>query len=316
MSVHNLAVQIVLSCFLSLVAVKLATASEPLPERFHFPSANTDKTVTTRAEGTDTDRPERWKARMVVDGVQTDARWPEQSPTVYPIGKNLFLLHDGYAELGDYVWNRATKKLTPLGRCYLFNAPGFGLMVERFSEKGKEVEIIDFPDETGRPRVLWHKQHGSSHLPPLGTWDGALVCTLGEKRLLVLEPGREAREIELDLGDFRWQATAGDEIRRGKVLVLGRIPAKKGFGSEFKVAVGVLNLQTKEVKQLGKIKGGWTTTTAIPHATASARWITQAEAKKLSDVKMPAFLGTDGGWAWVIEETEQILQPAQKGTGN
>jgi hypothetical protein len=85
-----------------------------------------DKPVTTKAEGTDTDRPERWKARMVVDGVQTDARWPEQAPTAYAIAKNLFLLHDGYAELGDYVWNRATKKLTPLGRCYIFQAPGFG----------------------------------------------------------------------------------------------------------------------------------------------------------------------------------------------
>ena len=97
----NVSKPMLLLCLLGLGAVSLATAAEPLPERFHFPSSVIDKMVTAKAERTDTDRPERWKARMVVDGVQTDARWPEQPPTVYPIGKDLFLLHDGYAELGD-----------------------------------------------------------------------------------------------------------------------------------------------------------------------------------------------------------------------
>jgi len=258
------------------------------------------------------ERPERWKARMIVNGFLTDARWPEQSPTVYPIGKKLFLLHDGYAELGDYVWNQAKKKLMPVGRCYVFPAGGFGLMVVRYPEKDV-VEIVDFPDETGRPRVLWRKRRDSPHLPPLGTWDGALVCILGDKSLLVLEPGQEAREIEVNLGDFRWQGTAGDEIRGGKVLVLGRFPPPGGFGSKFKVSVGVLSLKTKEVKGLGQINGGWTTTTAIPHPTATAHWITQSEVKKRTDFKMPAFL--DGGWSWVIEETEEVVQPDRKDAG-
>lgn len=286
-------------------------AADPLPARFHFPPLEPDTSLEVKAEGTATSRPERWKARMVVGGVLTDGRWPEHPPTVYALSKDAFFLDDTYSGAGDFIWNRATKKLTHIGRCYLHSVPGLGMMViRRPSVEPPIVEVLDFPAESGEPRVLWRKEQ--SYLAPLGEWDGALVCVLGEKRLLVLEPAWAPKEIEFDLGKYRWQPT-GDAIRRGKALVLGPLPdGPRELNVLYTVAVAAVNLKTKEIKPLGEIPGGWTINTALPHPVASARWIAQKEVgapPKLDPPPLALLVG--GAVSYVIEETDQIVRRAK-----
>src|SRR5262245_16397002 len=245
-----------------LVAVHAAWAGEPLPGKFHFPPLEPDSSLSVKAEGTAKERPERWKARMVVDGTLTDGRWPEHPPTVYRIGKTAYLLDDHYSGAGDFVWDAAEKKLTPIGRCYLHRVPGAGTVVIRRPGGDKpSVEVLDFPTENGKPRALWRA--GQLDPAPLGLWDGAVGFVAGEKRLLVLEPGWPAKEIEVDLGKFHWCST-GDGIRRGKALLLGELPFGGGGKrqGEYTVAVAVINLKTRELKEIGRVPGSWTIDTA------------------------------------------------------
>jgi hypothetical protein len=295
-----------------LTAVHAAMAAEPLPGRFHFPPLETDGSLSVKAEGTEADRPGWGKARMVVDGTLTDGRWPEHSPAVYRTGKQTFVLDDRYSGGEDFVWDAAEKTLTPIGRCSLSQVPGAGTVaVRNIDGKKPAVEVLDFPADTGKPRVLWRGDW--SAVAPLGVWDGAVVCVLGGKRLLVLEPGWPAREIDIHLGKFRWQPT-GDGIRRGKALLLGELPFLAARPLDpYTVPVAVINLKTREIKEIGRIPGGWTTSTAVAHPWVSASWITQAEADKLRDQadKLPKrdLPGSEfGPGSQVIEETDQIVK--------
>jgi hypothetical protein len=289
-----------------LAAVHTAWAGEPLPERFHFPPLEPDRSLSVKVEGTTADRPARWQARMVVDGTLTDGRWPEHPPTVYRIGKRAYLLDDRYSGADDFVWDAAEKKLTPVGRCYLHPVPGVGTVVIRRPDGERPaVEVLDFPEEHGRPRVLW--SGGEPSLAPLGVWDGAVVFVLGGKRLLVLEPGWPAKEIDIDLGKFRWQAT-GDGIRRGKALLLGEVPPHDGGDPRVKytVSVAVINLKTREIKTIGRIPGSWSIDTNVPHPVVSASWISQRQADKLP--KRDTIGVTHFGGSYVVEETDQIVK--------
>jgi hypothetical protein len=289
-----------------LAAVDTAWAGEPLPERFHFPPLEPDRSLSVKAEGTPADRPPRWQARMVVDGTLTDGRWPEHPPTVYRIGKRAYLLDDLYSGAGDFVWDTAEKKLTPIGRCFLRPVPGVGTVVVRRPDGERPaVEVLDSPGEHGRPRVLWSGRGPS--LAPLGVWDGAVVFVLGGERLLLLEPGWPAKEIDIDLGKFHWQAT-GDSIRRGKALLLGDVPPP-GSGHprvKYTVSVAVINLKTREIKTIGRIPGAWSIDTNVPHPVVSASWITQQQADKLR--KFDTIGVTQFGGSYVFEETDQIVK--------
>jgi hypothetical protein len=241
---------------------------------------------------------------MVVDGTLTDGRWPEHPPTVYRIGKSAYLLDDTYSGADDFVWSAAEKKLTPIGRCYLHRVPGAGTVVIRRPDGKKPVvEVLDFPADTGRPRVLWRAEEEG--LAPLGVWDGALVFVRGEKRLLVLEPGWPAKEIEVDLGKFHSQAN-GDSIRRGKALLLGELPFPGRRVKEYTVPVAVLNLKTREIQEIGRIPGSWSIATAVPHPMVSVSWITQEQADK--QPKAATLASKRLGDSYVIEETDQIVE--------
>jgi hypothetical protein len=302
-------------CGLVVIGSMKTAAAAALPTRFHFLPLKPDTSVVVKAEGTPTSRPERWMARMVVDGVLTDGRWPEHPPTAYALSKEAFFLDDNYSGAGDFIWDRSTKKLTQIGRCYLHAVPGLGMMVlRRPSFEPPVVEILDFPVASGEPRVLWRKEH--SYLAPLGEWDGALVCALSEKRLLVLEPAWAPKEIDFDLGKHRWQAT-GEAIRRGKALVLGELPhGPRELNPFYMVSVAVVNLKTREVKPLGEIPGGWTLDTAVLHPVAAARWI--SEKQLTTQLTTPPQLAAaphalvSGGASYVIEETDQIVRRAKK----
>jgi hypothetical protein len=302
--------RIVIGVVAFLAAVPMAWAGEPLPERFHFLPLTRDRSLSVKVEGTDADRPPRWQARMVVDGTLTDGRWPEHPPTVYRIGKRAYMLDDIYSGAGDFVWDAVEKKLTPIGQCYLHPVPGAGTVVIRRpdSQRPEAVEVLDFPPEHRCPRVLWSGRVPS--LAPLGVWDGAVVFVLGGKRLLVLEPGWPAREIDIDVGKLQWQVT-GDGIRRGKALLLGEVPPSGGDPRmQYTVSVAVINLKTRQIKPIGRIPGSWSISTNYPHPVVSASWITQKEADKMPrrDTIVRTIEGTHLGSSFVVEETDQIVK--------
>jgi len=134
------------------------------------------------------------------------------------------------------------------------------------------------------------------------------VCVVNEKRLLVLEPGWEPKQIDFDLNKFLWQSN-GSAIRRGKTPLLGEFPPLEGKeNDEYTVAVAVLNLKTREIREIGRIRSGWSLDTNVAHRRASATWISREQAAKLPTSNMPKLLLWNWGGAFVVEETDQIVK--------
>ncbi|NNF00974.1 MAG: hypothetical protein HKN25_18300 [Pyrinomonadaceae bacterium] len=303
----NLPRVIIGGVILFLSATQNAFAAQALPEKFHFPPLEPDRSLSLRAELPPADRPPRWKARMVVDGTLTDAFWPDHPPAVFRLSKRTFLLDVMYGDAEDFVWDADAKKLTAIGKCRLLRVDGVGMVVVRYT-KQPSAEVLDFPHDDGAPRVLWK---GKEWLSPLGVWNTAVVLVDGyEGKLLVLEPGRRARRINFDLGDFNWQMS-GDGIRRGKALLLNWSDVPPVWTSptpKYTVGVAVIDLKTGSIKPIGCIPGAWTTTTAVPHATVAAIWITREQAERLPEREAIKFNFLGGGISYVIEETEQIVK--------
>ena len=293
-------------------ATQTRVGEDRLPARFRFPELEPTQELEVLVETRDGVRAPRWKARMVVDGHVTDAMWPEHPPTVYRIAPGQYFLDDNYSGAGDFVWNRAARRLSSIGHTQVHRVLGVGAVPVRATTDAMSpaMEVLDF-DPDGRPRVLWSTE-GRGGVLVLGHWDGRLVLGRDHESAVVLSPGRPPEEIEVHLRGFRWQA-GGDAVRNGKVLVIGDLPVERGGETRpFTVPVGVLDLTTGETTPAGRIHGSWTMTTALPHPVAAARWITKREAEEHAAVWQEVGAGAQlwpwlGAPGWVIEETGEVF---------
>ena len=131
---------------------------------------------------------------------------------------------------------------------------------------------------TGQPRVLWSAPaEMGDYLSALGQRNGSPVFRLGNA-FITLTPGKAPVSKRYDLED--WRPAGNDAVRDSKLLLLGAFEPKvfSGAPTPFKCDVALLDLDTGTVKKVGKIPGGWTSTTAVPHPRVFVTWISKESA--------------------------------------
>jgi hypothetical protein len=182
----------------------------------------------------------------------------------------LYDTDDGRAHL----WAAGT--LTDLGRVGLVRAGQRGWLVWAHDEAGG----LTFSDvDPTRPalRPLWSSRH---HRGVIGEIDGAVaVLEGGEPGLILLcvsGPGAVTRHpLKAPEG---LQPAGEDAIRGHRLLMTGPFEYRRGSGAPWEEAftadVWILDLDTTRARRIGKVPGGYTRWTAVPHPVLEVRWAT------------------------------------------
>lgn len=269
--------------------------------------------------------PERWQGKMVVDGVVTEAMWPEQAPAVYRLGDGRFVLYDGYNENRVWIWEPGERRLTDLGRLGMVAVPRRGWLFVRGDDDGS---VTYFDVDPARPglREVWRDDGDGQRLTQLvGERDGAPVllrrsysyaagggaAVFASRATLVIIRGVgevDEQVVELPAG---LAPANGDAVRGDRLLLTGAridvLPAAANGNAAgldwmrpFEVEVRVLDLATGELRDLGTAPGAWTQWTAIPHPYIGLVWSDHAPAVR------PAFGWWEQCMSTVDVRTESI----------
>lgn len=299
-----------------------SNASNPhLPDLFQFAQVVEELPFRIEAEPVST-APDRRKLRMIVDGVTTDALFPKYgqgataiiNASTYRITERFFWINDRNHNI-DFVWDRQEKELRKLPA---FSCPvktSLGVVRLRWDKSAEPptTELCDFDFASGKSRLLYR---GSGGVVGVRN-DGLLLGT--ESGAIDFQPSEPPVELEFDLEGWAW-ASGSDAVRGDRVL-LTKAPLAYPAGpkSKYYIEVAVLDLNTKEIKEIGDFPGGWREAAAF-HPCYSVRWITAAEAEilkaKLAQAKLgqvipvelpPVFFAGLIPPALVVEETETIV---------
>lgn len=288
-------------------------ADERLPEVFHFPRHVTSETLDMSVALEDGKRPERYQGKLQIDGVKTEIMWPEYPPAAYKLNDRFYLIYDGYDTSRGFMWNAAERTIAPLGQITIGADSKFGQLIWRYDRsKDLDRELLHFDPKTGEPMVLYRDQPLGSKI---GEYEGGIVLANGAGKLVVLKPGQPASKLKIDTRG-RVYGGGHDAIRGNKLLLMEGYSGKRFLVGSFSgnlfgydVAAAILDLKTGEIKDLGSFAGGWTTHTAVPHASYGVSWVTKEQARDLSKLRIAILQKTfGGGWGYVVEETETLME--------
>jgi hypothetical protein len=283
-----------------------------LPERFNFVAATRDTSIKLEAAAVDGKRPPQWQAKLQVDGIATDAVWPEHPPTAYKISERFVVLDDTYSGGTDYVWDRREHELTAIGRCTFSPPTDIGRICFRleYDDKSSKSEVLDFDPDTGKPRVLLSRSPAQGRL--IGLWNESPVLAMLDEKVAVLIPGRMVQEMQFELQGYDWPQS-GAAIRDNKALMMkpdALTLADITKHRTYNVQAAILNLDSGEMKQIGQFAGGWTIDTAVPRPAYSLVWTTEEESKNRADErvrKFNPFLG-GAGIGFVMVDKEELFK--------
>lgn len=307
---------VLLACVINVAIIAEAEEFERLPAKFYFPQyvPPSELVLDIQAAKVNGKLPEKWQGKLQIDGVATEIIWPGHIPATYQINARFYLIFEGHNSGKSFVWDVIEKKTSLLGPITIGPNTKFGHIITRYDRNEKNPtthELLHFDPKTGELRPLYrHKPLGSL----IGLYHGGLAFSLGHKQLVVLKPGEVPQKLAVDYKGYTF-AQNHDAIRGDKMLLMEvhsstRFLTRSSELFEYDIKAAILDLKTGEVKNIGVFAGGWSNHTALPRPAYGISWVTKDESKKLHDLgifKLHRAFG--GGWAYVAEGTEKLIQP-------
>jgi hypothetical protein len=225
-----------------------------------------------------------------------------------------------------YIWDPAVRTLTALGAVWLVPVAGHGWWIERYLDGRFEIVDIDPDRSSPRLRPVWRIPTAAGFRQSwggiAGVLDGTVVAlarssdnTRGgasERRSSVTlaclyGPGQTVtRQVSL-ANNVSW---ASRDAFRGHRMLAWRDkdePDTYARGA-WHTDVVIHDLDSGRERSVGQAVGGWTTTTAMPHAYMELRW-KDDETSSRDPNPAPEGLSmadADGGWNTIDPHTEKV----------